>query len=364
MAGAPLVTLVTPVYNGERFLDAAIESVLAQTYERWELVIVDNASTDGTAAVARRHAERDPRIRIVTNPRTVGVIENHNIAFRQVSPESRYVKPLHADDWLFPECVERMVALAEAHPSVGLVSAYALVNGWVRLDGLPYPSTVVDGRALARLCLLGGPYVFGSPSSILLRADLVRGRDPFFDPASIHADEAACYDVLRNADFGFVHQVLTATRKHDATVSASFAARVNSYMAGNLWILKRYGPLFLSEPEYRARLDERMDQYYRFLARRVLVGWRRDLWAYHVDALAKLGCPLSPLRLGRTVVAEAMRALVRPQVVVTRAMEPIRRRRRMAANGHPAALVDENRVRASQKDAERVAAERVLTRGA
>jgi glycosyltransferase involved in cell wall biosynthesis len=362
MSDSPLVTIVTPVYNGERFLDAAIESVLAQTYERWEYVIVDNASTDGTAAVARRHAERDPRIRIVTNPRTVGVIENHNIAFRHVSADSRYVKPLHADDWMFPECLAKMVALAEAHPSVGLVSAYVLVDGWIDLDGLPYPSTVVDGRALARLCLLGGPYVFGSPSSILLRADLVRARAPFFDAASIHADEAACYDVLRDADFGFVHQVLTATRKHAATVSASFAGRVNSYLAGNLWILKRYGPLFLSEGEYRARLAERMDEYYRFLARRVLVGRRRDLWSYHLHALASLGCPLSPLRLGRTVVAEALRALARPHVLVGRVIEPLRRRK--ALNAGRAALVDENRARTSQKDAERVAVERVLTRGA
>jgi len=181
MSEGPLVSIVTPVLNGERYLAEAIDSVLGQTYRRWELIVVDNASTDATPAIARAHAERDRRIRVLRNERTVGVIENHNIAFREVSADATYVKPLHADDWLFPECLARMVDVVESHPSVGLVSAFALVNGWVDLDGLPYPSTVMPGREIARLGLLGGPYVFGSPSSVLLRADLVRGRTPFFD---------------------------------------------------------------------------------------------------------------------------------------------------------------------------------------
>ncbi|MBI2216287.1 MAG: glycosyltransferase family 2 protein [Candidatus Rokubacteria bacterium] len=357
MATTPLVSVVTPVYNGERYLAEAIESVLAQTYPHWEYVIVDNASTDRTGAVAQRYAARDARIRVVTNAATVGVIENHNLAFAEISPAATYVKPLHADDWLFPECLARMVDAAERHPSVGLVSAYALVNGWVDLDGLPYPSTRVPGRQLARLCLIGGPYVFGSPSSILLRADVVRRRQPFFDPGSIHADEAACYEVLQDADFGFVHQVLTATRKHARTVSASFADRVNSYLAGNLRILKRYGPAFLSQAEYRRRLDQRMDEYYRFLARRFLTGCGRDVWDYHVRALASLGCPLSGTRLATAIVTDLVRLLASPGPIVARLAA---RLRRSGAPSGDTALVDENRAQWRQKDAERVAVERVL----
>jgi glycosyltransferase involved in cell wall biosynthesis len=356
MTAAPLVGVVTPVFNGEPYLGEAIESVLAQSYPHWELVIVDNASTDGTGAVARRYAGRDGRIRVVTNPATVGVIENHNIAFGEVSAAAAYVKPLHADDWLFAECLERMVGVAETHPSVGLVSAFALVDGWVDLDGLPYPSTRVPGRELARLCLLGGPYVFGSPTSILLRADLVRRRQPFFDPRSIHADEAACYDILQDADFGFVHQVLTATRKHDRTVSASFADRVNSYIAGSMWILKRYGPVFLSAAEYRCRLDDRMDEYYRFLARQLLTGRWREVRDYHTSALASLGSPLSRRRLAAAVLADLARLLENPRPLLTRLATRLRRRRaRLAA----LPLVDETRARWPRKEAERIAAERV-----
>ncbi len=100
MTGQSLVTVLTPVYNGEAFIGQCIESVLAQTYEDWEYVIVNNCSTDRSLSVAQRYAERDPRIRVVTNERFVNVITNHNITFRLLSPESKYCKVVHADDWL------------------------------------------------------------------------------------------------------------------------------------------------------------------------------------------------------------------------------------------------------------------------
>src|SRR5438045_9676799 len=106
----PLVTVVTPVYNGAEYLQECIESVLAQTYTRWSYVIVDNASTDQTREIANAYAARDPRIRVLRNERFVRAIENYNIAFRQVAVDAAYCKVVAADDWLFPECLERMVA--------------------------------------------------------------------------------------------------------------------------------------------------------------------------------------------------------------------------------------------------------------
>jgi glycosyltransferase involved in cell wall biosynthesis len=107
----PLVAVLTPVHNGDAYLVQCIESVLAQTYDAWEYVLVDNASTDRTGDILRTYAARDRRIRIHTNDRLVPVIENHNVATRQLSPAARWCKFLCADDLLFPECLERMVAL-------------------------------------------------------------------------------------------------------------------------------------------------------------------------------------------------------------------------------------------------------------
>src|SRR5689334_20495375 len=100
----PLVSIVTPVYNGEAYLRECIESVLSQTYSNWDYTIVNNCSTDRTLEIAEEYAARDSRIRICSGDTFVRVVENHNRAFRQISPKSAYCKVLAADDWLFPEC--------------------------------------------------------------------------------------------------------------------------------------------------------------------------------------------------------------------------------------------------------------------
>src|SRR5713101_6628853 len=93
----PLVSVVTPVYNGEKYLAECIESILAQTYQNWEYIIVNNCSTDGSPAIAQAYAKKDARIRIHNNHEFVGMIQNHNIAFRQIALESKYCKMVHAD---------------------------------------------------------------------------------------------------------------------------------------------------------------------------------------------------------------------------------------------------------------------------
>src|ERR1700733_15911846 len=107
------VSVLTPVYNGAEFLAECIESVLAQTYTNWDYTIINNCSTDESLAIAQKYAARDSRIRVVTNDRFLRIIENHNQAVRQMTPDAKYCKFVFADDWLFPHCVEEMVRAAE-----------------------------------------------------------------------------------------------------------------------------------------------------------------------------------------------------------------------------------------------------------
>ena len=120
----PLVSVVTPVYNGATDLAQCIESVLAQTFPHWEYIIVNNHSTDGTLEIAERFARMDERIHVYSNDTLLDIIANHNRAFRLISPVSTYCKVVSADDWLFPECLARMVGLAEGSSSVGIVGSY------------------------------------------------------------------------------------------------------------------------------------------------------------------------------------------------------------------------------------------------
>jgi glycosyltransferase involved in cell wall biosynthesis len=294
----PLVSVVTPVYNTEKYLAECIESVLAQTYPTWEYIIVNNCSTDRSRAIAQQYAAQDQRIRLVNNAQLLKQMPNWNHAMRQISPESRYCKVVHADDWLFPDCLTQMVALAEAHPSVGLVGAYRLDEDQVNLDGLPYPSTVTSGQVICRQALLGGPYVFGSPTSLLIRADLVREREEFYNESNIHADKEVCFEILNQHDFGFVHQVLTFTRRHNEATT-SHLKRFKTTRTGNLYALLKYGPVYLTPAEYRQRLAHALDRYYTFLGQCVFELREKEFWKYQQSELAKLGLALSWWRVGR-----------------------------------------------------------------
>jgi len=304
--------VVTPVYNGEAHLRECIESVLRQTYSNWEYTIVNNCSTDRTLEIATEYAQREPRIRLQNNQTFVRVIENHNIAFRQISPLSKYCKVVAADDWIFPECLEKMVDIAERHPSVAMVGAYQLCGRGVAWDGVPYPSQVVAGRELCREKLLGGPYVFGTATTLMYRADIVRSRHAFFPESNLHGDSEVCYEFLENQDFGFVHQILTFCRVDEGSLT-SFSERFNTYLPATLNELLRYGPRYLTSKEMERRLQEQRSEYRKYLGRQVFK--RRDptFWKYHRTKLTELGSPLRFWQLAIATLQVAAEAALNPK---------------------------------------------------
>jgi glycosyltransferase involved in cell wall biosynthesis len=309
-AEAP-VCVVTPVYNGAKYLPECIESVLAQTYANWRYVVSDNCSSDGSLGIARAYAERDERILVREHEEHLAHhIASWNRSMREITPEARYVKVVHADDWLYPECLERMVARAEEHPSVGLVGAYRLDEDHVNLDGLPPATTFLPGAEVARSWLLGRPYgyLFGSPSSTLLRADLVRKRQRFYNEENIHADAEACLDVLSESDFGFVHQVLTYTRRHNEAVTA-FTRRAETYAGADVGMYLRWGPVFCDADEYRRKLFVRALTYAGFLLRRLPRLRQPDFRRYHLDTLRYLRAHARAGELARGLRLQLARTL-------------------------------------------------------
>jgi glycosyltransferase involved in cell wall biosynthesis len=319
MLEEPLVSVVTPVYNGENFLAECIESVLGQTYRNFEYIIVNNCSEDRSLDIARDYAKKDPRIQVHSNKSFVGVIENHNIAFRLISANSKYCKVVSADDWLFPECLTRMVSLAEMNPTVGLVGSYQLSGGgpnwrhWqIKWDAIPYPSTVISGREVCRFHLLGGPYIFGTPTSLLYRADLVRSQESFYPNPTAEADTSACYKILRNADFGFVHQVLSYERVHEVRQTTISTFR-NAYLSSMISDLITYGPAYMTEAEIDKRLGKLLDEYYEFLGASYVRLRNKDFWSYHKTRLKELGHPIDRFRLARVFLARLPGLLLNPK---------------------------------------------------
>jgi glycosyltransferase involved in cell wall biosynthesis len=309
----PHVSVVIPVFNGENTLSDAIRSVQEQTYTEWDLTVANNRSTDRSAAIAQEFAASDSRIRVVTYTEHVNVLQSYNNALALRSDAAKYTKVLAADDWLFPRCLSKLVDVAERHPSVALVCSYVLAGTEVKYDGLPYPSPCTSGREVGRKRLLNTARVIGPPSACLLRTCVVDGRQPFYNPLNFGADAEAHLELLKDYDFGFVHQILTYLRTGPESRTSEFVESVGGYFAGDVYEVRKFGRYFLTEDEYRRRLKEVTGAYYRFLAFRALHAPGREFWDYHFKHVKALGYNVSRWRLGWYVVERLLDMLLNPK---------------------------------------------------
>jgi len=280
-----LVSVITPVYNGAAYLQDCIQSVLNQSYDNFEYIIVDNCSTDDSLKIAESAADLDRRIEVIRCEEHVGPVQNWNRSLKEVSDNSEYIKFVHADDWLFPDCILRMVEIADRNDAVGIVSAYRLEEDRVSLDRLPADAPLVpgsdsltmDGRALVRETFKGHAFALGSPTSVLLRTALTKSRDPFFSTDYLHADKEAFIRLLQDCDFGLVRQVLTFTRRHNESVT-SLTASLDTRRQDNFVLLDRYGPIFLTNTEFHVEKQRDLRGYYQFLARNIGTGKGEGFW--------------------------------------------------------------------------------------
>ncbi len=193
-----------------------------------------------------------------------------------------------ADDWLFPECIERMVDIAEAHPSVGLVGAYALEGSAITLKGVPPGHQVLNGREACRRHLLDRKYFFGTQTSVLYRSDLVRCTDEFYNESNVQADTESCFRILASSDFGFAHQVLTFTRVRPGSINTASMALQTSW-AALLHLLLTYGSTCLTAAELKERLEQHLSDYYQFLGKSLVLRRDKRFWNYHKGKMVAAG---------------------------------------------------------------------------
>jgi glycosyltransferase involved in cell wall biosynthesis len=207
----PLVSVVVPFYNGAKFLRAALDSVLAQTYEQVQLVAVDDGSTDSSPDILASYGSRLVTIR----QSNAGVAEARNAGIR--ASQGELIAFLDQDDWWLPEKVEKQVALFRADARVGLVHTGVLQyseNAGAFVDPV-YPtegSSRLQGDCYEQLLL--GNAIFNS-SAMIRRS--VLDRSGMFDPV-IAGNTVQDYDlwlrISRHASLGYVPEALTALRLH------------------------------------------------------------------------------------------------------------------------------------------------------
>jgi glycosyltransferase involved in cell wall biosynthesis len=217
----PGVSVCIPVYNGEQFLDETIRSVLDQTYRDFEVVILDNASTDQSRNIARSFS--DPRIRIERNRSTLPQAENWNRVVEHA--RGPLIKIVCADDLLHPRCLELQVAPMDADPGLALVAGRRhMIDEQSRVivprRGLRGLLGVRTGVEVARRVVRSGANPIGECNNVLFR------RDDFFTIGGWKTDRPQVMDLdlwlrlLQLGDFLGLPETLAAFRIARGSISA------------------------------------------------------------------------------------------------------------------------------------------------
>jgi glycosyltransferase involved in cell wall biosynthesis len=293
---APLVSVVTPFYNTAPYLDECIRSVVRQTWTNIEYILLDNCSTDGSSDIARRHALEHGHIRLERNESLLSQVDNYNRALSLISPQSKYCMLVQADDWIMPECLQRMVELAETDAGIGVVTSYHLEGKRPCGGPLDPDTSVLDGRHVCRETLLGKLAVFGSPTTVMYRSEIIRAHQPFFDKSRHHEDTDALFRTLRDWKLGFVHQLLSFVRVDNASITSAvrnfdpFA--LDAFLRSRMYLDQFFAP---AEAQALRRKAER--RYLRFVAKRCLARNRREFLAYHRRGLSTVGYTLPRARI-------------------------------------------------------------------
>jgi glycosyltransferase involved in cell wall biosynthesis len=211
----PLVSILVPVYNGEAFLAECLDSILAQDFSDFELLVSDDNSKDGSVALIQRYAQSDSRLRWWRNPKNLGLGGNLNICLKEARGE--YIKYVLQDDKLLePGAVRRLVAVLDANASASLaVSASHLIDAGSRLNQVRnnFKKTgVLDGKKVIVHCMRENANLIGEPSLVLFRKrQAARGFDDGFKQL---IDLEMWFHLLEQGDLAYIAEPLCAFRQH------------------------------------------------------------------------------------------------------------------------------------------------------
>jgi glycosyltransferase involved in cell wall biosynthesis len=285
----PAVAIVTPVYNGAKFLRETMLSVQAQTYANLVHFILDNASTDATPAIIKEFEHSHVPVVVERNPTLLDIGKNWNRCVELGSRGKDYFRLLCADDTLKPTSIEKMVSLAETDPLISIVGCdHTTTFG---LEDLHWDRTrsVFSGAEAARLCLLGKCGL--APAHLFYRTSVLSLREKFFDEDLLHFDTESAFFVLTREDarFGFVHQPLAVSHRHAASVSSTIAFVLHTDFLDWYTIIERYAGAVLLPTEVQKYKRSYQRHYYgRMLSWKYLRG-NTKAFDWHTKALAAVG---------------------------------------------------------------------------
>ena len=216
----PRVTVGLPVFNGQEHIRAAIDSILAQTFTDFELVVCDNASTDATADIVADYASRDSRVRHHRNASNIGLIANFNLSFNL--SRSTYFKWAAVDDLCAPSLLENCVRVLDSEPDVVLCHSRTDIIG---ADGSVLYAHPHDGlrtdalEPSARFSELIQHYHWCVAQFGVIRSSALGGDAPF--RRHPHADRVLLAQLALQGPFRELPETLFFFRRHDQASSLS-----------------------------------------------------------------------------------------------------------------------------------------------
>jgi glycosyltransferase involved in cell wall biosynthesis len=309
MSTVPRLSIGLPVYNGSRYVAESIEALLGQTFEDFELIISDNASTDDTGDICRRYAKQDSRVRYFRQQRNVGLAPNHNFCVGQARGE--LFKWGAADDLYARDLLEKCVAALDEHPRVVLAHSWtAMIDTAGTLTQVnAYPLATSAPRAPDRFRSMLNDSGGDDDGGVMRKAVLLRTA---MKESYHHADRTIITELGLYGPFYQVPEWLYFRRDHpDRAERAHPSVRARCAnmdpRRGNRWL----------NPVPRL-LGEYIWAYVRMIRRAPLTpAERRECYRYLVEWMSRRARP-HPLVTAETPVASATPAISVDEVVAGR----------------------------------------------
>lgn len=248
----PRVSVVVPAYNNAEYLAETIDSILAQTFTDFELVIADHSSTDGTLAVAQKFD--DPRIRLLTTPAGGGAQANWNRVTEEATGE--LIKLVCGDDTIAPTALDTQVRAFDDNPSAVLVASQrTLIDAYgktvIAARGLGGLHGTVSGRVAARTAVRAGANIFGEPGGVMMKLSELREIGLWDNSHPYLIDQATFIAVALRGDIVAIPQPLASFRINSGQWSVELATQQARQAADFHRSLQASDPTLLSDNDVR-----------------------------------------------------------------------------------------------------------------
>jgi glycosyltransferase involved in cell wall biosynthesis len=269
----PLVAIVTPVYNGGRYLRQTMESVQVQTYPNVVHVLLNNASSDNSAEIIESFNGAKVPILVFENESVLPLASNWNRAFSHVPAEAKYAKLLCADDLVRPDCIEAFVTLAESDNDIEVVMCQDIFADLVRRARMPEGTFVHDGRQIVQSMLRGKTsWLAYHHFFVRMHDDL---RENFIDNYWSPDPHVVIRSALRGK-FAYIPEPLVYNRAHEESVTGKELKKKGIQRElVHMHVLHHYGhQAFDNERDYRDSLNKWLGQMCRLTVRWRLSGQR------------------------------------------------------------------------------------------